>query len=162
MRDVSTPAPPPVPGRRPWDIPPLWFAVALAAMLALHLALPLARLVFWPWRLAGFVPVVGGLALAVAGERCFARAGTAVRPFQPSTALVTAGPFRYTRNPMYLGLLLVLGGVWLLLGTLAPLVVLPMFFWLLHARFVLPEEGLMEHTFGAAYVDYRRRVRRWL
>jgi protein-S-isoprenylcysteine O-methyltransferase Ste14 len=148
--------------RRAWDIPPLWFALAIALMVALHGLVPIARLVAGPWRLAGVLPILAGLALAIWGERRFKRAGTAVRPFEPSSALVEDGPFRLTRNPMYLGLLLVLAGLWILLGTLGPLLVPPAFFWLLQARFVVHEEAHMERHFGARYLDYRRRVRRWL
>lgn len=148
--------------RRPWDIPPLYFAGAIALMIALHLVLPLARLVPWPWTLLGLVLMIGGLALAIWAERRFKRAGTAVRPFEPSTALVEEGPFRLTRNPMYVGLLLMLAGLSVLLGTLGPLLVIPPFAWLLHARFVVHEEAHMERHFGERYVDYQRRVRRWL
>jgi protein-S-isoprenylcysteine O-methyltransferase Ste14 len=156
---VSAPAPP---GRRPWDIPPLYFAIAILVMIALHLVLPVARVVPWPWSLVGVVAMLAGIALAIWGERRFKHAGTAVRPFAPSTALVEDGPFRFTRNPMYLGMLLVLAGLFLLLGTLGPLVVLPAFFWGLQTRFVVFEEAHMENHFGARYQDYRRRVRRWL
>ena len=85
-----------------------------------------------------------------------------MRPFQPSSALVEAGPFSFSCNPMYLGMLLALAGLWLLLGSVSPLAVVPALFWLLHARFVLPEEAHLERHFGARYHDYRRRVRRWL
>jgi protein-S-isoprenylcysteine O-methyltransferase Ste14 len=151
-----------VTGRRPWDIPPLWLALAILLMIALHLLAPVARLVPWPWSLAGVVPILAGVGLAVWAERHFRWAGTEVRPFQPSSALVEAGPFRFSRNPMYLGMLLLLGGLWLLLGSLGPLLVLPAFWWLIRARFVLPEEAHMERHFGERYRDYRGRVRRWL
>jgi len=148
--------------RKPWEVPPLYFALAILAMVGLHFGLPIARIVPWPWSLLGAVPMLAGIGLAIWGERRFSRAGTAVRPFAPSTALVEDGPFRFTRNPMYLGMLLVLTGLVVLLGTLGPLIVPPVFFWLLHARFVVHEEAHMERHFGARYQDYRRRVRRWL
>jgi protein-S-isoprenylcysteine O-methyltransferase Ste14 len=158
---MATPASAPS-QRRPWDIPPLYFAGAIVLMIALHAALPIARIVAWPWSLTGGVLMIAGVALAIWAERLFTRAGTAVRPFEPSTALVEDGPFRRTRNPMYLGMLLVLTGLVLLLGTLGPLLVIPPFAWLIHARFVVHEEAHMERHFGAPYLDYKRRVRRWL
>jgi protein-S-isoprenylcysteine O-methyltransferase Ste14 len=154
-------APPPL-KRRAWDIPPLYFVVATALMIALHFVTPALRIVPWPWSLAGLVVMVAGVALAIMAERRFKRAGTAVRPFEPSTALVDSGPFRFTRNPMYLGMLLFLAGLFVLLGTLSPLLVIPPFVWLLHARFVVHEEAHMERHFGEHYLDYKRRVRRWL
>jgi protein-S-isoprenylcysteine O-methyltransferase Ste14 len=148
--------------RRRWDIPPLYFASAILAMVALHFVLPIARVIPWPWTLLGAGPVLAGIGLAIWAEHEFKRAGTAVRPFAPSSALVEDGPFRFTRNPMYLGMLLVLAGLFLLLGTLGPLLVPPILVWLLQRRFVVPEETHMERHFGARYEDYRRRVRRWL
>jgi protein-S-isoprenylcysteine O-methyltransferase Ste14 len=149
------------PKRKSWDIPPLWFVIAIALMVALDWFVPIAQPISWPWSLAGSVLVVAGIVLAVVAERRFKRAGTAVRPFEPSTALVEDGPFRITRNPMYLGMILVLAGVFILLGSLSPLLVLPAFAWLLHARFVVHEEAHMERHFGARYLAYQRRVRRW-
>jgi protein-S-isoprenylcysteine O-methyltransferase Ste14 len=148
--------------RKPWDIPPAYLLGAGALMLILDQLLPLARLVPWPWTLWGVLPILAGIVLAVAAERRFRRAGTPVRPFELSSALVTDGPFRFTRNPMYLGMMLVLGGLALLLGTLAPLLVLPAFFALIHLRFVRLEEAFLELHFGDAYRAYKERVRRWL
>lgn len=140
----------------------MFFLAAILLMVALHYLVPLQRWLEWPWRLAGLVPTVAGLASAVLGERRFRRHGTPVRPFEPTTALVTDGVFRYSRNPMYLGLVLVLAGLALLLGTLSPLFVLPLFVWLITTRFVRREEALLEERFGQRYADYRAKVRRWL
>lgn len=149
--------------RRPERIlPPTYFLIAGAAMIVLHLFLPTATLLVWPWRAIGAPVVVAGIALAVIANEKFKEAGTTVKPFQISSALVTDGPFAYSRNPMYLGMLVVLLGLALLLGTVSPLVVMPPFFWLLQERFVLPEEGMLEIQFGEEWLDYKRRVRRWL
>jgi protein-S-isoprenylcysteine O-methyltransferase Ste14 len=143
-------------------LPPTYFLIAGLAMLALHLLAPVALLVPWPWSLLGLVPIVAGAALNLVADRRFKRAGTTIKPFETSSALVTDGPFRYSRNPMYLGMLAMLAGLWLLIGTLGPLVVLPIFFWVIRQRFVLPEEDAMAQQFGSAWEDYQRKVRRWL
>lgn len=143
-------------------LPPTYFLIAGAVMIALHLLLPVATLIVWPWRLIGVPLIVAGVALAVSADQKFKEAGTPVKPFEMSNALVTDGPFRYSRHPMYLGMLIVLLGLFLLLGTAAPLVVIPAFFWLIHTHFVLPEEGMLEIQFGDQWLDYKRRVRRWL
>jgi protein-S-isoprenylcysteine O-methyltransferase Ste14 len=83
-------------------------------------------------------------------------------PFSEPLAFVTAGPFEFTRNPMYLGMLLSLVGWLLRLGSLVPTMVIPCFFALIHYRFVLREEPFMAEHFGDAYAAYRARVRRWL
>jgi protein-S-isoprenylcysteine O-methyltransferase Ste14 len=116
-------------------------------------------------RVVAFVVIalVGG-ATALAGDLEFKRARTTINPFKPenSTALVTSGIYRFTRNPMYVGLTLVLLGwaaflcsAWALAG--------PVAFVLYIGRFqIAPEERALSNRFGAAYAEYTARVRRWL
>ena len=107
---------------------------------------------------------LAGGAIALAGSLEFKRARTTVNPFKPesSTALVTSGIYRFTRNPMYVGLALLLLGwsaflcsAWALFG--------PVIFVLYINRFqITPEERVLSAKFGAAYAEYTTRVRRWL
>ncbi len=144
------------------DIPPVYFIGAIVSMFALDRWLPIATFLEPPWHYVGILGVIAGVGLAVWGVRLFARAGTGVKPFTPSTDVVTTGPYRFTRNPMYLGMMIVLVGVVLLLGSLGPALVIPVFFLWIHAHFVLPEEGHMERSLGQAYLGYKQSVRRWL
>lgn len=144
------------------DIPPLYFALAIVCMFVLHRWLPIVDLIDPPLSRLGWVFVAGGVALAAWGRWRFSRAGTNVVPFSPSTALVTDGPFRFTRNPMYLGMMLVLFGGLLIMGSIGSLLVLPIFFWWIRKRFVLREEDHMAEHFGDDYHAYKERVRRWL
>jgi protein-S-isoprenylcysteine O-methyltransferase Ste14 len=143
-------------------LPPAYFYLAIALMVLLRVLVPLWVLVRWPWNLIGLVPLVVGAALAVAGSRAFRQAGTTIRPFQTSAALVTSGLFSLSRNPMYLGMALGLAGIGLLLGAASPFLVLPVFVLLLDRRFIAVEERMLAETFGASYAAYRRRTRRWL
>jgi protein-S-isoprenylcysteine O-methyltransferase Ste14 len=143
-------------------LPPLWFLIALVVEVALGRWLPLDR---WlpPWlRLVGVVFVGVGVVLAVWARGLFKRSGTGVRPFSPSTQLVAEGPYRFTRNPMYLGLTLMLLGTALLTGALSPFLVPPLFMILITALFIRYEEAHMHATFGADYDAFKRKVRRWL
>lgn len=142
-------------------IPPGYLLLSLLLMLALHRYLPLLRLIPQPYNYTGVSLIVIGLCLGVLGAGMFRRAGTPVRPFHTSTALVVRGVFRYSRNPMYLGLLLILLGTALLLGSLTPFLVIPLFFWVISEGFVKHEERFLEQLFGEAYREYRQRVRRW-
>ena len=121
----------------------------------------------WPLvvRLVAFVVIaLVGAATALAGDLEFKRARTTINPFKPesSTALVTSGIYRFTRNPMYVGLTLVLLGwaaflcsAWTLLG--------PVVFVLYIGRFqIAPEERALSAKFGAAYAEYTAHVRRWV
>jgi protein-S-isoprenylcysteine O-methyltransferase Ste14 len=98
----------------------------------------------------------------VASAGMFRRLGTGVRPFTPATVLVARGPFRVSRNPMYLGMVLMLVGLGMALGTTVPLLVPPLFAVVIDRRFICREEEFLADRFGAPYREFCRRVRRWL
>ena len=143
-------------------LPPVYFLAALVSMGALHFFLPIAYILRPPYSTSGSFLFVAGAVVVLWAARLFNRAGTTIRPFQEPSALVTSGPYRYSRNPIYLGLVLALIGIGLLLGTLSPFVVVPVFICLIQQRFIQPEEAALEKTFGSAYAQYKRQVRRWL
>lgn len=142
--------------------PPVYVFAALVAMLAAHLLVPIALVLVFPWNLIGLAPLFLGAALAVYAIRLFATHKTTPEPFGRSGALVTDGPFRVTRNPMYLGILVMVSGVAALFGTAGPWLVVPVLGFLLDAVFVRREEEKMELFFGDAYRNYKNRVRRWI
>ena len=120
------------------------------------------------WQLARSVPAgqlwpPAGGALALAGVWAFARSRTTVNPLAPqrARALVTGGVYRYTRNPMYLGMLLALAGWAVWLGNAAALLALPLFVAVLNTLQIRPEEAALRARFGADYARYAQRVRRW-
>ena len=92
----------------------------------------------------------------------FRKLGTNPRPGAQATLIVTKGPFKYTRNPMYLGLITMLIGTSILLGTFSPLIVIPIIFLILHTQFVLREEKWMAEWFGEPYLEYKKKTPRWL
>jgi protein-S-isoprenylcysteine O-methyltransferase Ste14 len=143
-------------------VPPIYFFAALLAETGLYFYAPILAVVPVPINLAGALLVVLGLALTLSAAGLFRRAGTPVRPFQRSTALVISGTYRITRNPMYLGMVLVLLGVAVLLGTASAFLPIPFFVWQIRRKFVLLEEQFLEGLFGQPYLDYKARVRRWL
>lgn len=111
---------------------------------------------------AGIALIALGAALAVWCAAEFRRANTPIVPFQEPTALVARGPYRNSRNPIYLGFTLALIGVAALLGSSSPFVVVPLFVWIMQRLFVEPEERLLEHRFGEVYRAYKAQVRRWI
>lgn len=150
-----------VPQRRPL-LPPVYFLMALVAMGALHWSIPVVAWSAAPWSFSGAVFVIAGIVVAVLGRMQFRRADTTVYPFETSSALVTGGIFRWSRNPMYLGMTMVLAGTATLLGSAGPLLVLPIFYAIIRLRFIRFEEQALARQFGAAYHEYTQRVRRWL
>jgi protein-S-isoprenylcysteine O-methyltransferase Ste14 len=143
-------------------IPPIYMLFALLAMVGLHYAMPLGRVVAPPASYLGFVLLLGGITITATAARMFDRFRTPIRPFERSTALVTGGLYRYTRNPMYLGLTLILIGTWLLLGTLSPMLPIAIFIWIIQEGFIRGEERFLDEIFGEEYRGYKNRVRRWI
>ena len=143
-------------------VPPLYFLVALVLMVFFHRVVPWAHILDAPYRYAGIV--IAGLALGLGAWAAvlFRRAGTSIRPFLPSSALVLEGPYKFTRNPMYLGMAGILLGAAVYMGSITPFVVIPAFMALITERFIVPEEAKLEEAFGREYLDYKARVRRWL
>ncbi|TXL69188.1 isoprenylcysteine carboxylmethyltransferase family protein [Vineibacter terrae] len=143
--------------------PPLLFLAALLPGLALDhlLPLPVLGVDLVRWVVAGAL-IAAGLALAAAGIRNFSGAGTPVPTNQPTRALVTTGVHRWTRNPIYLGMFLLYGGIgvaaqspWTLILTL-PLAIT------IRYGVVAREEKYLERRFGDTYRSYKARVRRWV
>ena len=168
-RAVAEEAPP----RRPSPLRYFLAALVLSAASGVAGALPgglsevsagrvLSGAVPWPWNLAGLLLLAGGIVLLAAADAQFKRAGTNVKPFARAGALVTHGVFGFSRNPMYLGMLLALAGVALLEGSPLALAVALVFAWRVQRVFILPEEWRLESQFQNEYRLYRRRVRRWI
>lgn len=147
--------------RRLVDFPPAYFATALVAMLALHFSMPVVQWNLGMARWLGLPFVLLGAALVAWSVRRFVGA-TTIHPREISSELVTNGAYRFTRNPMYLGLLLSLVGAAVMLGSLTPVLVAPPFFVVIRQRFVLREEEALERRFGEEFRRYRKRVRRWV
>ena len=143
-------------------LPPAYFLASLALMAGLAFALPIAVIAAWPWRAAGLIPIAAGVGLNLAADRAFKARGTTVKPFEPSSALVTDGVFRLSRNPMYLGMVLVLVGIALALGSLSPLLVCFGFAAVIETRFIRVEERMLAETFADAWTSYSAKTRRWI
>ena len=143
-------------------LPPHLFAILLTATIAVGLALPIAGPLPIFVRVLGVPLAVAGLALNLGGAGLFDRIGTNIQTFRDPDRLVTEGPFRITRNPMYLGFTLMLVAAAVLVGSLSAAVGPAGFFAAAHRWYIPFEERRMEATFGAAFDDYRKRVPRWV
>ncbi len=144
--------------------PPLLFlgGLAIGAALDFGLARLPTGLSDWSQLGAGAVLAAAAAGLAVAAIRRFRRAGTAVEPWRPSTALVTGGVYRFTRNPIYLGLALLYAGSALAPNSGVALVLLPAVLALVQIGVIRREERYLERKFGDDYRRYRASVRRWI
>jgi protein-S-isoprenylcysteine O-methyltransferase Ste14 len=144
-------------------LPPLLLALVLTiSMLALDWALPLFRVLPPPVTYLGAAPVVLGVLIVLISAGLFKFRKTTINPFGEPAVLVQDGFYRFSRNPMYLGMLLVLTGVGLWLGNVPALLLAPAFVVIMTRAHIVREEQLLEDRFGDVYRAYRSRVRRWL
>jgi protein-S-isoprenylcysteine O-methyltransferase Ste14 len=112
--------------------------------------------------LVGGLPLLLGIALNLIADKAFKVFNTTVKPFQASTTLITTGVFRITRHPMYLGMILILLGVAILMGSLISFFVIPIFAVLMDQIFVKVEEQMLAEKFGEHWVKYKSEVRKWI
>jgi protein-S-isoprenylcysteine O-methyltransferase Ste14 len=141
--------------------PPLIFALGLALGLAVHARFP-ARLIAGPTRLIGGVLTAAGAGLITWAIGTMRAAGTDPRPDRPTSALVTAGPYRHTRNPIYLGMASIYAGVLLVVGTPWPMLFLPAILAVIRQGVIAREERYLAGRFGDSFSDYATRVRCWV
>jgi len=142
--------------------PPLVMLIALLAALGLQQLWPLS-VPGRPFAMAiGAVLSLLGVGIGISGRLALKRAGTNVNPYKASSAIVRDGSYRFSRNPLYLGMCLLLVGLTLLAGTWWGIPLLVPAFLVLHYGVVLREEAYLERKFGPAYLDYKNSVRRWI
>jgi protein-S-isoprenylcysteine O-methyltransferase Ste14 len=144
--------------------PPALYVLALGAgfLLQRRWPIPVAPGLPGAARVTGVVLFLSGAGLAASGVLTFRRAGTSPNPTRPTRALTAAGPYRFTRNPMYLGLALASAGVAVAFNAFWPLPFVAVAAALMVPLVIAREERYLEGKFGDEYRQYRSRVRRWL
>lgn len=148
-------------GRPPRLLPPR------ALLIALLVQVP-ALLLVWPprppgsWLVAGGLALLAGAALNLWADSAFKRGRVPVCPFKPVPALVEEGPYRYSRNPMYLGMVLICASLALLTRTPVNLLAAAAYWVWLRQRFVIPEEAFLREQVGERFQGYADRIPRWI
>jgi len=143
-------------------LPPLIYLAAIIVGALLHWFRPLPIAVPALWRWVAAAVIVACVAYATWARVTFTRAGTNVNPTQPALVLVEAGPFRSSRNPMYVAMAIALCALGFATRVGWYFVLLALVLALMHWGVVLREERYLSRTFGAPYDEYRKRVRRYL
>lgn len=144
--------------------PPVYMLLTGAFMWGLDKTFPIYQLLSEPWNQVGYLFILMGLSFDVGSLLYFFKAKTTFSPLQPkqTSSLVTKGTYQFTRNPMYVGLLLLLVGFACLKGSLVTFLLIPVFVMVLTTQQIIPEEVILEKKFGQQYLDYKKSVRRWL
>ena len=142
--------------------PPLFALLLILTMVALHYTLPQPQLISPPINALGFILIAGGMSMNLWSAAWFRKKRTTIDPHGNAIYLAQEGLYRVSRNPMYLGLLIVLLGVSIYLGSLLSFLAPPLFAWIVTLRFIHREEQALLDCFGEEYVQYKARVRRWI
>ncbi|NOD61829.1 MULTISPECIES: isoprenylcysteine carboxylmethyltransferase family protein [unclassified Ruegeria] len=145
------------------DVPPVWLAgfILLAWLQGRYVGLGLSLEGGLTDLISG-VLIGGGVLLAVMAVVEFRRHQTTVIPHETPSAMVQSGIYKRSRNPIYLGDVLILAGLILRFDAVLSLVLVPVFVWVLERRFILPEEDRLRRTFRADFARYERKTRRWV
>ncbi len=143
-------------------IPPTLFMICIATMLGLWWLVPMMQFLPFPVRAMGLLPLLAGIGLAKYGSDFFLKKETTIETFDDPHVLVIDGPYQISRNPMYLGFLVALLGLFIVLGCLSPLLGVIIFFIITDRWYIEYEEAAMTKVFGDAYTEYTVRTRRWL
>jgi protein-S-isoprenylcysteine O-methyltransferase Ste14 len=144
--------------------PPFVPVILLGVGLVLHgflwpLPLPIAGV--WRWVLAGAL-LLAGLGLGLGAIGLFQRTGQDAKPWEPTPEIISTGVYRFTRNPMYLGMGLLQAGIGVALANAWVVLLVPLTWLVIQRIAIRHEEAYLERKFGAVYTDYCRSVRRWL
>jgi protein-S-isoprenylcysteine O-methyltransferase Ste14 len=131
-------------------------------MIGLHFWLPIKQLLFPPLSYLGMIAIALGIVMILFSAYLFRQKNTTIKPFEESSCLVREGLFNYSRNPIYLAMIIALIGVWIVLGSLTPVLIIPIFTVLIQEMFVKEEEKILEGKFGEKYQAYKASVRRWV
>ena len=143
-------------------MPPYYFFSCIALEVILHLLVPFYKYTFSHYQWIGLPIIVIGISINLIAKETVLKSKSTVIPFQKPRLLVRHGPFRYSRNPMYLGMLLVLIGESILLGSLGTLIAPILFVLIITLKFIKPEEEMLKNVFENDYINYKKEVRRWI
>ncbi len=143
-------------------LPPYLLATCLIGMIALDRLVSPHTFLHGDITYTGYLLALIGIALPIWGAQIFKKRKTNILPYRNPDQIVTEGPFKFSRNPMYLGMLLILLGATVKLGILEGLLFVGLFFTIANWWYIPFEEERMKETFGESFEDYRTRVRRWL
>jgi len=143
------------------SFPPLYFFIAVPLTIAFYFIFPEFNIITWPYHLLGVLLIIGGGFVVNKSSNLFTQKDTTFYLDTPSV-FVQSDFYQFSRNPMYVGAVILIFGLAILVGNLLSILVSILFFLAIHFLCIPPEEEMMEKTFGQAYLDYKQKVRRWL
>ena len=142
--------------------PPTFFIILLLLSMGFHFVFPIFQFVLFSYKYIGVVLIVFGIAINLWADSLFKKKQTTVKPDEMPNFFIDYGPFKFSRHPMYLGMLSILGGTAIFLGSLITFIFPAIFTILMERMFIPMEEKNLEKRFGNKYLSYKKRIRRWI
>lgn len=142
--------------------PPTYFNISWIIMIIVHFFTPIFVLYTGLWKLIGILPIIFGVYLNLAADKLMKVCSTTVKPGKESEELIENGVFNISRNPMYLGMAMILLGIAIILGSFIPFFVVVIFVYLIENFFIKVEESMLEKTFEEKWINYKEQTRRWI
>lgn len=143
-------------------MPDGYFITSLVMSIIFHSILPIVKIILYPYSLIGILLIITGISLVFVTNSILLKKRTSIKPFETPSVLITYGPFKFSRNPIYLGMAIVLFGVETLLGSLSSFIFPILFVIIINRSFIPMEENNLEKLFGEKYLVYKTKVKRWI
>lgn len=143
-------------------LPPTYFFICLVIAVLLHFFFPITQIINFPVNWSGLLFLLAGAILNIWADQLFKRNNTTVKPDETPTLLIKNGPFRFSRNPMYLGMEFLLVGVGIILGSVTSFMGAVLFLLIMEVRFIRQEEKILSEKFGDEFKAYKKKVARWI
>ena len=142
--------------------PPTYFILYLLLSIVLHFVMPVAQLISPPLNYFGIVLILLGIILNIWADQLYKKNQTEISPDKKSKVFVKNGPYHYSRNPMYLGIIMILGGASVILGSIISFIGPILFYITIELKFIGIEEKNMNEVFGKEFEEYKQTVRKWI
>jgi protein-S-isoprenylcysteine O-methyltransferase Ste14 len=143
-------------------MPTIYFIILMALSIGMHFLYPINKILYPPFTYFGFLLILFGILLNLWTDMLFKKENTTVKPFKDPKVFLTSGPFRISRHPMYLGMASILLGVSIIHGTIVTFLFPIIFLILMELLFIPFEENNLNRIFGFEYLNYKKKVRRWI
>jgi len=139
-----------------------YFLILLVLSVLFHFIVPVPVLLHAPYTFSGIIIMGIGLVTAIRCRSLFLQNRTTLSPYESPAFLITTGPFRFSRNPVYLAMAAILFGSAVVMGSIFPFVFTVLFIVIMDLLFIPDEEERLEKIFGGKYREYKKNVRRWI
>jgi protein-S-isoprenylcysteine O-methyltransferase Ste14 len=143
-------------------MPTTWFLGFLGATIAAGILLPLRHVIPFPYNHLGWIPVIIGVVLNLWTDNLFKKQDTTVKPYLKPTRFICYGPFCVSRNPMYLGMLIILIGTAVLFKSVLLTIPALLYLLIMQVFYIRKEEAFLIEQFGDEFLQYKKKVRQWI